>query len=73
MLKDASMFDCNSTLTPMEIYVKYYKGYVKEDGDATEYRSLVGRLIYLLQTRQNLSYAVGITSWYMKEPKNRIC
>ncbi|KAJ9551621.1 hypothetical protein OSB04_015666 [Centaurea solstitialis] len=69
VLKDAGMYDCNPTLIPMDSNVKFSKDEKEEDADATEYRSLVGRLRYLLQTRPDLSYAVGITSRYMQTPK----
>ena len=69
VLKNASMFDCNLTLTLMDANVKYSKGDGEEDVDATEYQILVERLRYFLQTKTDLSYVVGITSRYMQEPK----
>ncbi|KAJ9566256.1 hypothetical protein OSB04_002222 [Centaurea solstitialis] len=59
VLKDAGMFDCNPTLVPMDPNVKFSKGEGEEDTEVTEYRSLVGRLRYLLHSRPDLSYAVG--------------
>lgn len=41
MLKNASMFDCNLTLTLMDANVKYSKGDGEEDVDANEYQILV--------------------------------
>ena len=69
VLKDASMFECNSAQIPMDPNVKFSKGVGEEDVDATKYRNLVGRLRYLLQTRPDLSYSVGVASRYMQEPK----
>ncbi|XP_068644922.1 secreted RxLR effector protein 161-like [Aristolochia californica] len=37
--------------------------------DATMYRQLVGSLIYLTLTRPDISYAVGVMSRYMQDPK----
>jgi hypothetical protein len=37
--------------------------------DATEYKSIVGYLRYLLHTRPDLSYSVGLLSRFMQEPK----
>jgi len=37
--------------------------------DATRYRRLIGRLIYLSITRPELSYAVHILSQFMQSPK----
>jgi hypothetical protein len=36
--------------------------------DATEYRSVVGSLRYLVNTRPDLAYSVGIVSRYMEAP-----
>nr|GEY83615.1 ribonuclease H-like domain, reverse transcriptase, RNA-dependent DNA polymerase [Tanacetum cinerariifolium] len=44
-----------------------------EDGnsvDATHYRSLIGSLKYLLHTRPDLSYSVGLLSRFMQDPKD---
>ncbi|GKE34099.1 zinc finger, CCHC-type containing protein [Tanacetum coccineum] len=44
-----------------------------EDGnsvDATYYRSLIGSLRYLLHTRPDLSYSVGLLSRFMQDPKD---
>eukprot|EP00253_Pinus_taeda_P033502 PITA_33502 len=40
----------------------------KEFEDATKYRHLVGSLIYLTTTRPDISFAVGILSWFMQKP-----
>ncbi|XP_076881168.1 uncharacterized protein LOC143529223 [Bidens hawaiensis] len=41
----------------------------EEDFDATRYRKIVGSLRYLLQTRPDLAYSVGVVSRYMQNPK----
>ena len=69
VLKEAGMFDCNPTVIPMDPNIKFSKNNEEEDTEATEYRILVGKLRYLLQTRPDLSYAVGIASRYMQTPK----
>ncbi|XP_049382904.1 uncharacterized mitochondrial protein AtMg00810-like [Solanum stenotomum] len=43
----------------------------KDLEDVTMYRQLVGSLIYLTQTRPNISFAVGVMSRYMHKPKKR--
>ncbi|XP_062112859.1 secreted RxLR effector protein 161-like [Humulus lupulus] len=44
-----------------------YEG--KDLQDGAMYRQLVGNLIYLTLTRPDISYAVGVASWYMQHPK----
>ncbi|GKE29692.1 zinc finger, CCHC-type containing protein [Tanacetum coccineum] len=70
ILKDASMMESNDTKIPMDPGTKLVKA---EDGnsvDATYYRSLIGCLRYLLHTRPDLSYSVGLLSRFMQEPKD---
>jgi hypothetical protein len=37
--------------------------------DATEYRSLIGSLRYLLHTKPELTYSVSYLSWFMENPR----
>jgi hypothetical protein len=39
--------------------------------DATEYRRVIGCLRYLLHTRPDLSYSVGIASRFMEKPTTK--
>jgi len=41
----------------------------KDLEDVTKYRQLVGSLIYLTQTRPDISFGVGVMSLYMHNPK----
>ncbi|KAM3271852.1 hypothetical protein ACQJBY_042201 [Aegilops geniculata] len=61
------MSDCNSCNTPMENRLKLKKN-TGEVVDSTEYRSLIGSLRYLVNTRPDISYAVGILSRFMESP-----
>jgi hypothetical protein len=62
------MADCKSSLTP------FLSGVKLEDGgdiplvDNTLYRQLVGSLLYLTHSKQDLSYAVSVVSRFMQEP-----
>ncbi|CAA7041400.1 unnamed protein product [Microthlaspi erraticum] len=69
ILEEAGMEDCNPVHTPMEAGLKLSKATEEKDIDATTYRKLVGCLRYLLHTRPDLSYCVGVLSRYMQNPK----
>ena len=61
--------DCNSCDVPMQAKLKLSR---KDDSpcvDATEYRSLVGKLRYLVNTRPDLAFSVGYVSRFMEEPQ----
>ncbi|KAE8653115.1 hypothetical protein Csa_019554, partial [Cucumis sativus] len=62
------MADCNATKYPMEPKAQLHKDMEGAPIDATEYRSIVGCLRYLLKTRPDLSYVVGMASRYMERP-----
>ncbi|KAK1422289.1 hypothetical protein QVD17_25292 [Tagetes erecta] len=68
ILKETKMQDCNETKIPMNPGAKLTST-EEELADATEYRSLIGCLRYLLHTRPDLSYSVGLLSRFMQEPR----
>ena len=49
------------------IRLSAYEGDILKD--LTMYRQLVGILIYLTLTRPDISYAVGVVSRFMQEPR----
>ncbi|KAG7559072.1 Reverse transcriptase RNA-dependent DNA polymerase [Arabidopsis thaliana x Arabidopsis arenosa] len=69
ILEEAGMSDCNASQSPMDQSVKLSKN--KKEGliDETNYRRTIGCLRYLLHTRPDLSFSVGMLSRYMQEPK----
>ncbi|KAK1419766.1 hypothetical protein QVD17_29081 [Tagetes erecta] len=69
LLKAAGMVDCNSCKYPMEPRLELTKDEAGKSVDARRFRSNIGSLRYLLHTRPDLSYAVGVTSRFMHEPK----
>lgn len=68
ILKETSLLECNPAKCPMDPGLKLSKDERGEPVDPTNYRRLVGCLRYLLNTRPDLSYAVGIASRYMQSP-----
>ncbi|KAG6537703.1 hypothetical protein ZIOFF_002798 [Zingiber officinale] len=68
ILSQFKMTDCNATKHPMEPKTQLHKDLEGTPVDATEYRRIVGCLRYLLHTRPDLSYSVGMASRYMERP-----
>jgi hypothetical protein len=64
----AGMENCNSCHVLMENRLKLRKLIEGEVIDASLYRSLVGSLRYLVNTRPDLGFAVGFISRYMEAP-----
>lgn len=69
ILKSVGMDDCNESKYPMEPKLVLTKNEGGESVNATDYRRLIGSLRYLLYTRPDLSYSVGVVSRYMESPK----
>ncbi|KAG7582944.1 Zinc finger CCHC-type superfamily [Arabidopsis suecica] len=69
ILEEAGMKDCNRVHTPMEIGLKLSKCENEKEVDATTFRKNVGCFRYLLHTRPDLSYCVGVLSRYMQSPR----
>lgn len=68
ILDKLGMSDCNPTQAPIEEKLKLSKASKSAEVDATQYRSLVGSLRYLVHTRPDICYAVGIVSRFMERP-----
>ncbi|GKC21281.1 formin-like protein 13 isoform X1, partial [Tanacetum coccineum] len=69
ILKDVGMEDYNATLCPMKPRLKLSKVEDEPEVEATQYRKVVGCLPYLLHTRPDLTYSVGVVSRYMQSPR----
>jgi hypothetical protein len=69
ILEKAGLNDCNPCQTPMEVRLKLRKGSNFPLVDATLYRSLVGSLRYLVNTRPDLAFSVGYVSRFMESPR----
>jgi hypothetical protein len=68
ILEAAGMRNCNPCETPMECRLKLSKLKDGEAVDPTAYRSVIGTLRYLINTRPDLAFAVGVVSRYMEAP-----
>nr|GFA75122.1 ribonuclease H-like domain, reverse transcriptase, RNA-dependent DNA polymerase [Tanacetum cinerariifolium] len=71
ILKEAEMLESNETVIPTDPGTRLTK---KTEGtlvNSTEYQSLIGCLRYLLHTRPDLSYSLGLLSHFMQEPKDQ--
>jgi hypothetical protein len=66
----AGMKGCNPVDTPMEQHVKLLPGKPEALLSATKYRSLVGSLRYLVNSRPDLAFAVGMVSRFMETPQS---
>ena len=69
ILKGAGMDDCNSSQIPMEFGLKLSIADDEAEVDATVYRRRIGCLRYLMHTRPDLAFSVGILSRYMQSPR----
>jgi hypothetical protein len=64
----AGLINCNPQLTPMESRSKLSKKSSEPLVDATLFHSIVGSLHYLVNTRPDLTFAVGFVSRFLSEP-----
>nr|GEX41279.1 ribonuclease H-like domain, reverse transcriptase, RNA-dependent DNA polymerase [Tanacetum cinerariifolium] len=71
ILKETGMLDSNETLIPMDPGTRLTKTTEGALVNPTEYRSIIGCLRYLLRTRPDLSYSVGLLSRFMQEPREQ--
>ncbi|XP_073358178.1 uncharacterized protein [Aegilops tauschii subsp. strangulata] len=72
LLRRAGMLQCKSATTPMSATDKLtaLAGDLLAPEDATEYRSIVGGLQYLLITRPDISFAVNRVCQYLHTPRD---
>ena len=70
LLERFGMVDCKSVLTPMELNFKKFCGSAARHvlANPTEYHQLVGALMFLVNTRPDVCFAVNTLSQHMVEP-----
>jgi hypothetical protein len=64
------MMNCRSMATPMVMNLKLLSDSSSELVDPMMYRKLIGSLMYLINTRQNICFAVNTLIQYMVEPRH---
>ncbi|KAI3736061.1 hypothetical protein L6452_15593 [Arctium lappa] len=69
ILQESGMADCNPSKCPMEPKLNLTKDEKGVPVNATRYRRLIGSLRYLIHTRPDLGYPVGVVSRYMESPR----
>lgn len=69
IFEECGMDACNSCSVPMEINLKLSKSVEEKSINERDYRRSIGCLRYLLHTRQDLFFSVGVLSRYMHDPK----
>eukprot|EP00253_Pinus_taeda_P013207 PITA_13207 len=63
------MEDCKPAPSPFQSGVKLSVSCTSPEVDATLYRQLVGKLLYLTHTRPDLSFAVGLVARFLQNPR----
>ncbi|XP_074336057.1 secreted RxLR effector protein 161-like [Apium graveolens] len=62
------MWECNPAKFPMDPKENFGKDEGGKRVDVTEFKSMIGGLCYLVHTRPDIAYSVGIVSRYMEKP-----
>ncbi|WVZ54849.1 hypothetical protein U9M48_005593 [Paspalum notatum var. saurae] len=63
------MTGCNSCIIPMDPRLQLTKETAGAPVDPTRYRSIIGSLRYLVNTRPDIAFAVGMVSRFMEAPR----
>ena len=70
ILKVFKMNDCNTIQTPMEVHLKLQREAEGKLVNSTNFRSLIGSLRYLMNTRPAITYCVSYLSRFMDKPSS---
>lgn len=69
ILEECGMDTCNLASIPKDFNVKLPRSVEEKGINERDYRRSIGCLRYLLHTRPDLSFSVGVLSRYMHDPK----
>lgn len=67
LLEKVGMWDCNPTKFPMDPTECIGKDEGGKLVDVTKFKSMIGGLRYLIHTRPDIAYSVGIVSRFMEK------
>ena len=68
ILEDARLLGCKPSKVPMDHTLKLSKFKGELLVDSSQYRRLVGRLLYLTITRPNITFAIHKLSQFIERP-----
>lgn len=68
-LKDSGMEGCSPSTFPMEQNARYNLDEKGAAADASQYRRLIDRLLYLTVTRLDIQYATNVLSQFLSAPR----
>ena len=69
LMKKFGLKSASPVRTPMSPNVKLTINLLGKSVDSSLYRSMIGSLLYLIASRPNLSYNVGVCARYQTNPK----
>ena len=69
ILKRFDVLDCKYMATPMETILKLLSHETSELVDVTQYKYIIGSLVYLMNTMPYISFNVNTLSQYLVKPR----
>ena len=70
ILHALKMSKCNLARTPMEAQLKLVKDGKEDEENLSQFRSLIGNLRYLINTRPDITYSMNYLRRYMNKPSS---
>lgn len=70
VLKRFNMLNCNNTVVPITANVMLSNLEEERKVDATLYKQIVGTLRFMCNNRPDISFAVGLVSRFMSDPRH---
>ncbi|GJS52929.1 putative RNA-directed DNA polymerase [Tanacetum coccineum] len=70
ILENNGKMGCKPSAFPIEQGLKLDKGESESRVNVSQYRRLIGRLLYLQATRPDITYSVNILSQFVADPRN---